>query len=82
MSARVTVVIDGMEREVPAECSVAAALLAIDRRHLRNSVKRIEPRGLFCGMGICFDCILTIDGRVGQRSCLIKVRAGMRIDTA
>lgn len=81
MSARVTVVVDGRGCEVPSGCSVAAALLAIDRRRLRNSVKRVEPRGLYCGMGICFDCIVAIDGHVGQRSCLIEVRAGMRIDT-
>ncbi|MEJ1157288.1 FAD-dependent oxidoreductase [Prosthecomicrobium sp. N25] len=36
-----------------------------------------EPRGLFCGMGVCHDCLVAIDGRAGQRSCLVTVTPGM-----
>ncbi|HZD57420.1 MAG TPA: (2Fe-2S)-binding protein, partial [Anaerolineales bacterium] len=37
------------------------------------------PRGLFCGMGVCFECLVTIDDLPGQRACLTTVRPGMRI---
>ena len=37
------------------------------------------PRGPFCGMGVCFDCLVTVDGRPSQRACLTKVAAGMDV---
>ena len=37
------------------------------------------PRGPFCGMGVCFDCLVTVDGRPSQRACLTKVSAGMDV---
>ncbi len=37
------------------------------------------PRGPFCGMGVCFDCLVTVDGRPSQRACLTKVEAGMDV---
>ena len=40
------------------------------------------PRGLFCGMGSCFDCLVTVDGKAGQRACLTKVRDGMEAGSA
>jgi glycine/D-amino acid oxidase-like deaminating enzyme/bacterioferritin-associated ferredoxin len=40
------------------------------------------PRGLWCGMGACFDCLVTIDGRAGQRACLAKVAPGMVVESA
>jgi len=58
--------------------SVAAALSAagiLELRHTRSGARR----GLWCGMGACFDCLVTIDGRANQRACLAKVTAGMAI---
>ena len=60
--------------------SVAAALLASGRRTLEVSPRRGEPRGLFCAMGACFDCTLTIDGRTGERACTTPVREGMVVE--
>ncbi len=37
------------------------------------------PRGLHCGMGACFDCVVTIDGRIGQRACMTRVADGMQV---
>ena len=37
------------------------------------------PRGLFCGMGACFDCVVTVDGRIGQRACLTQAVEGMAV---
>ena len=59
--------------------TVAAALTAADIRRLRTD-DRGEPRGVFCGMGVCFDCLVRIDGRPNQRACMTKVAPGMRVE--
>ena len=58
--------------------TVAAALTAAGIRTLRRN-ERGEPRGVFCGMGVCYDCLVRIDGRASQRACMTKVAGGMRI---
>lgn len=58
--------------------TVAAALSAagvIEYRNTRSGARR----GLYCGMGCCFDCLVSIDGRTGQRACLTKAVRGMRV---
>lgn len=81
-AVRETVVIqlDGRALQVPGGGSVAAALLSADVTAFRKSVSG-EPRAPVCGMGICFECRLTIDGTPHQRSCLVQVRDGMTIET-
>ena len=59
--------------------TVAAALLASGQRMLRRTARRGEPRGLFCGMGICFDCLMHIDGRPNRQACLTPVTEGMHV---
>jgi len=61
--------------------TVAAALSAAGILAYRETASG-APRGLHCGMGACWDCIVTIDGRIGQRACLTKVRDGMVITGA
>jgi D-hydroxyproline dehydrogenase subunit alpha len=58
--------------------SLAAALTAAGILGLRRTDKG-APRGVFCGMGVCFDCLVTVDGRPGQRACLTKVEAGLQV---
>lgn len=60
--------------------SVAAALMANEQYVLRQSSRRNEPRGLFCGMGICFECLMCIDGKPNQRACQIPVSEGMQVE--
>ena len=65
---------------LPGE-TVAAALSAagvLTYRHTRSGA----PRGLWCGMGACFDCLVTVDGRANQRACLVKVAPGMVVGSA
>ncbi|MDX7950814.1 FAD-dependent oxidoreductase [Lichenihabitans sp. Uapishka_5] len=62
---------------VPGE-SVAAALLAAGFM-AQGTAKDGSARGAFCGMGVCHDCLLTIDDRAGQRACLTKAHDGMRL---
>jgi predicted molibdopterin-dependent oxidoreductase YjgC len=68
------------EREMPAYPgeTVAGALLAAGVRTFRQSVGG-QPRGYYCGMGVCFECRVRIDGRANQRACMTPVRAGMHV---
>ena len=77
----VVIVLNGTPTEVPAAMSVAAALATQGRVILRNSRINDEPRSVFCGMGACHECAVTIDGQPGVRSCLTPVASGMRVDT-
>ena len=59
--------------------TVHAALLAAGYRVLRHTVKTGQPRSFFCGMGVCYDCLVTIDGVPNQRACMTLVRDSMEI---
>jgi predicted molibdopterin-dependent oxidoreductase YjgC len=61
--------------------SVLAVLWAAGLHRLRRSPETMQPRGFCCGMGACFDCLVTIDGRANQRACLEPARAGMQVTT-
>lgn len=61
--------------------SIAAALMAAGKTAWRTT-KHGKPRGLFCGIGICFDCLVEIDGESGQRACMIPLEEGMRVCSA
>ena len=61
--------------------TVAAALLAQGRRVLRTTSRESQPRGVFCNMGICFDCLVEIDWRPNRRACQSFVVEGMRVRT-
>ena len=76
---QVQIVVDGAPLPAYEGESVAAALLAAGRRALRTSPDRAEPRGMYCGIGLCFDCVLPIDGQPAVRACQTPVRDGMRI---
>ncbi len=56
--------------------TIAAALSAAGQLTLRHTATD-APRGLHCGMGACFDCVVTVDGRPGRRACIEKAREGM-----
>lgn len=61
--------------------SIAAALIASDTRELRTTRFGHEPRSIFCGIGICYDCVVVVDGVASQRSCLIEVKQGMKVES-
>ena len=58
--------------------SVAAALIASGRYAFRTT-RGTGERGVFCGMGVCSECAVTIDGRSGQLACMVKVAPGMTV---
>ena len=59
--------------------SVAAALLIAGVKYLRNAQVSAKPRMPYCWMGVCFECLLEIDGEQNQQSCLITVKEGMHV---
>lgn len=81
MSGQVTITVNGTSLRCASSATVAAALLANGRGPaLRRTDMSGQPRGLFCGMGLCFDCLVTVDGRPGVRACITNVGDGMRIE--
>lgn len=73
-------VFDGAEITAEPGQSIAAALIAAGHRSLRDSRVGGEPRGVFCGIGVCFDCLVVVNGRPNRRACLTEVRAGDRVE--
>ena len=61
--------------------TIAAALLAAGIRVNRLTKKRHEPRGLFCGIGQCTDCVMVVNGVPNVRTCVTPVADGMVIQT-
>jgi D-hydroxyproline dehydrogenase subunit gamma len=78
---RIAISIDGKSVEARAGDSVAAAMLAAGMHHCRTTAVSGENRAPYCMMGVCFDCLVTVDGIGNRQGCLIEVRNGMRIET-
>ncbi len=76
----VTFTVDGRAVTAAAGCSVAAAMMNAGIRRFRRSVGG-EPRGPLCGMGVCYECRVTVDGRPHQKGCQVAVAAGMAVVT-
>jgi len=79
VSASVHLSVDGHEVAVVAGTSVAAAV-ARAGRCFRRSVGG-QPRAPLCGMGVCFECRVTIDGVPHERACMVTAREGMEVTT-
>ena len=61
--------------------TVGAAILQSGKKALRNTRFDKKPRGMFCGIGICFDCLVKINGVSIQRACLVPVQSQMNVQT-
>jgi predicted molibdopterin-dependent oxidoreductase YjgC len=75
------VTVDGKAAKARAGDTVAAALLAAGVEANRVSDVSGAPRAPYCMMGVCFECLVTVDGVGNRQGCLVPVRAGMRIET-
>jgi len=80
MPDTIRVSVNGTPITVPAGAMVSAAVAVAGANGFRKSVTG-EPRGPLCGMGICFECRVTINGRPHCRSCQIPCEAGMEVRT-
>ena len=69
---------DGQRVPLRPGQSVGAALVSAGIRSWRTTRKDGRPRGLFCGIGICYDCLITVDSAPNQRACLTPARPGCR----
>jgi predicted molibdopterin-dependent oxidoreductase YjgC len=72
---------DGRELEARDGWTVGAALLAAGVRSWRTTRNEGRPRGLFCGIGVCFDCLITVNGQPSVRACLVPVQPGDVVST-
>lgn len=77
----VTIDFDGAPLALPADATLAAGLLAAGVRRFRVAPVGGGARAPYCMMGVCFECLLEVDGMPGQQSCLVQVRDGMRVRT-
>ena len=77
---RVTIWVDGEPVEAVEGEPIAAALLAAGRHVFRHTPRRGEPRGVFCGIGRCTDCVMTVDGVPNVRTCVTPVKDGMIVE--
>lgn len=73
--------VDGQPVLAYAGETIAAALFATGKRILRRTSKRHEPRSIYCGIGVCYDCLVTVNGVPNQRACMIPVEPGLDVKT-
>jgi aerobic-type carbon monoxide dehydrogenase small subunit (CoxS/CutS family) len=79
-SPSVEIEVDGSALQARAGESLAAALLAGGWRAFRRTASG-DLRGPLCNMGVCFDCVVNVDG-AERRACMTSVRSGLRVRTA
>jgi sarcosine oxidase subunit alpha len=77
---KVTLSVNG--KDVPAYKgeTILAALMAAGYKTLKKSPLEKNPRGALCGMGVCFECIVTVNGIPNIRSCMTEVEDNMEIE--
>lgn len=78
---QVEITVDGTIIKAYEGEPILAALLDAGIKVNRYTVKKHEPRGLFCGIGQCTDCAMVVDGKPNVRTCITPVKAGMVVQT-
>lgn len=76
----VTLLIDAKEVTAFEGESVASVMMLEDKVAMRTTTTG-QPRGVFCGMGVCFDCLVIVDDVPNTRACMTWVRDGMKVQT-
>lgn len=79
---RVLITVNGEEARVRASLPLALALMEAGITPLRRSVVSGAPRSPLCLMGVCFECLVHVDGRRNVQSCMVEVREGMSVELA
>ena len=80
MPDAVSVAVNGASVTVPSGATALAAILSAGASSVRRSVSG-SPRGPLCGMGVCFECRVRVDGQAHVRACITTVREGMEVET-
>jgi len=78
--AQVTITLEGEQLQVPAGESVLASVMAAGVGYNRTSPISGKKRAGYCQMGVCFECLMEIDGIPNQQACDIQVRHGMIVN--
>ena len=76
----VTISVDGAPVRAAAGDTLAAALFAAGYDHCRTTPVSGAPRSPYCMMGVCFDCLVRIDGVGNRQGCMVRVREGMKVE--
>lgn len=76
----VSFTLDGVEYRGRQGEPLAVALWAAGVRRLGTSEQRMTPRGIYCAIGHCFECRLSVDGQRDQRACLVPLKVGLRAE--
>lgn len=76
----VTLSVNGKKVQAYKGETILAALLAAGYKRLKKSPANHDPRSALCGMGVCFECIVTVNGIPNTRSCMIEVGNNMEIE--
>jgi predicted molibdopterin-dependent oxidoreductase YjgC len=71
--------LDGETRQGRTGDSVASAILACGKTVFRENIVSKSPRGPFCMMGACFECMVEVDGIPNRQACLMTLSSGMNI---
>jgi predicted molibdopterin-dependent oxidoreductase YjgC len=82
MSSRINATFNGRTITAEEGTTVGAALVANGITSWRSTRKNERPRGLFCGIGVCFDCLVEVDGQRNERACMVRLQDGMCIKGA
>ena len=77
----VAITVDGKRVGCREGDTVASALIAAGIGHNRTTSVSGAPRAPYCLMGVCFDCLVTVDGVGSRQGCLVPVREGMTVET-
>jgi aerobic-type carbon monoxide dehydrogenase small subunit (CoxS/CutS family) len=78
---RFEIEVDGEKLTAYEGETIAAVLLAAGIRTCRTTGGRKQPRGLYCGIGLCHECMMVIDGVPNTRSCQTFAYPGCRVET-
>jgi len=76
----ISLTVNGLAVQVPEGTTVAVAVFQTGEKTFHASVTG-QPRGPLCGMGICYECRLTVNGSSHVRSCMTLCQAGMKVET-
>lgn len=76
---KVTIDFEGTQLVVPVGETVSAAVLAAETDYTRTSAISGVHRAPYCQMGVCFECLMEIDGVPNRQACMIEVRDGMKV---
>ena len=79
---KIEITINGKSFTACAGQTVLSALVASGYKAFRKSRKTCEPRGPLCGMGVCYECLVTINDHPNQRACMMEVEDRMEVVTS